>query len=107
MRAISKTNSVLTLCLAFAFGLFFAIPAQDVPETAYDESETAPYENTPSLPSEVEAESILVALRSPTPGPALGAAFLFASAGIPVKHTERTVHRICDCLTILDHSLRC
>ena len=34
----------------FAFGVGFAVPVQDLPDTAYDESEGEPFELTPQLP---------------------------------------------------------
>ena len=42
-------------CCAFVFfmlltpGLFVTVPAEDVPETAYDESEAVSYESTPLI----------------------------------------------------------
>jgi hypothetical protein len=37
---------ILILFVLLGFGLSLAVPAEDVPETAYDESETLPYEST-------------------------------------------------------------
>ena len=42
-----RLRSVLVLLFALALSVSFAIPAQDVPETDYDESESVPYESTP------------------------------------------------------------
>ena len=39
--------AVSLVLLVFAAG--FAMPAEDLPETAYDESETLPYERAPQL----------------------------------------------------------
>jgi hypothetical protein len=39
--------SILVLFVLLAFGLSLAVPAEDVPETVYDESETLPCESTP------------------------------------------------------------
>ena len=39
--------SVLILFVLLGFGVSLAVPAEDVPETAYDESEALPYEGTP------------------------------------------------------------
>jgi hypothetical protein len=39
--------SVLILFVLLGFGVPLAVPADDVPETAYDESEALPYEGTP------------------------------------------------------------
>ena len=38
-----KSRSVLTLIVLLVFGFSLAVPAEDVPETAYDESETLLY----------------------------------------------------------------
>ena len=42
-----KPRCILVLLVVLGFGLYLAIPAEDVPETAYDESEAVPYESTP------------------------------------------------------------
>jgi hypothetical protein len=39
--------SILVLCVLLGFGVSLAVLAEDVPETAYDESEGLPYEGTP------------------------------------------------------------
>jgi hypothetical protein len=39
--------SILVLCARLGFGVCLVVPAEDVPETAYDESEGLPYEGTP------------------------------------------------------------
>jgi hypothetical protein len=39
--------SILVLCVLLAFGAALAVPAEDVPETSYDESEAVPYEVIP------------------------------------------------------------
>ena len=44
---MSRPRSTLIFIVLLALGLFVAVPAQDVPETAYDESEGVPYESTP------------------------------------------------------------
>jgi len=40
-------RSALVILLLLGFGLPLAVPAEDVPETPYDESEALPYERTP------------------------------------------------------------
>ena len=39
--------AILVLLVFLGFGVSLAVPAEDVPETAYDESEGLPYEGTP------------------------------------------------------------
>ena len=43
---MSKSRSVLVLLIAVVLAMSVAVPAEDVPETAYDESEALPYEST-------------------------------------------------------------
>jgi len=42
-----KPRSVLVLLLLLVFNVSVVVPAEDVPETPYDESEALPYEGTP------------------------------------------------------------
>ena len=39
--------SIFVLFVLLAFGVSLAVPAEDVPETAYDESEALPFEGVP------------------------------------------------------------
>jgi len=48
---MTRASSILVLFVLFAFGLSLAVPAEDVPETGYDESEGLPYEGTPLFPT--------------------------------------------------------
>jgi hypothetical protein len=43
---VDRVESDILLVL-MSFGLSLAVPAEDVPETSYDESEALPYESTP------------------------------------------------------------
>ena len=52
-----KPCSILLLCVLLGFGVSLVVPAEDAAETAYDESETLPYESTPQV-------SIVVSLRA-------------------------------------------
>ena len=42
-----RACSILILFVLLGFGMPLAVPAEDVPETSYDESEGLPYEGTP------------------------------------------------------------
>ena len=44
---VRKPWSVLIIFVLLAFGVSLAVPAEDVPETAYDESEALPFEGVP------------------------------------------------------------
>jgi len=44
---MKKPHFILVLFLLLAFGVSLAVPAEDVPETPYDESEALLYEGTP------------------------------------------------------------
>lgn len=41
-----RPESILVLFVLLAFGASLAVPAEDIPETPYDESESVPYEVT-------------------------------------------------------------
>jgi len=90
----------LVVLAAFALSVSFVIPADDVIETAYDESEALPYEST--VPYSTMQQETALALKSDftlySPG-AKSQTF----AGRP----EREAHPICDSVTLLDRSLRC
>lgn len=93
-------HSILAVLAVLIFGLSFAVPANDLPETAYDESETPVCESTP-LFCLTQPESCLT--------PSLELPFQIRAAGgemLPERlETESySLHRS---LTIRDHSLRC
>jgi hypothetical protein len=44
-----RPGSILLLCVLLGFGVSMVVPAEDVPETAYDESETLPIGSVPTL----------------------------------------------------------
>ena len=52
-KSMKTVRFVFVLLLTVVLGLFLAVPAEDVPETAFDESETLPYEGTPLFSIEV------------------------------------------------------
>jgi len=101
---MSKWRCGLVAFVAFVLGLSLLVPAEDVAETAYDESEAMPYEITPNLS--------LAVLRGPEV-PALCRCASRPSRSGLVRSTLRSAHkkdssaRIFHSLTILDHSFRC
>jgi hypothetical protein len=50
-----KPRCALLLFVFLILGLSLGVPAQDVPETTYDESESLPYEGTPSISTKIAA----------------------------------------------------
>ena len=98
-------RSALILLATFTLISFFTVPAEDLPETAYDESESLPYEMTPLLSGNIVQESapapqIMPIGRSDSltmPRQALG------RAGC----RELAAHHRPNSLIILDHTLRC
>jgi hypothetical protein len=84
--------------------LSFAVPAEDLPETAYDESETLPYEMTATL-SAVVQESALTLQALPVFPSDLFSASRHASCRAGCR--ERAAHPIADSLVVLDRLLRC
>ena len=98
-------RSVLAMLLLLGLSVFLVVPVADVPETAYDESETLPYEMTSPLPGDLAQESapplqvvsIVPSSLFSTPKHAVGRA----------GHRELAAHHLLGSLIILDHSLRC
>jgi hypothetical protein len=91
----------LVLLATLALSVSFVIPAEDLLDTAYDESEALPYECTSSF-FITQHESAL----APTQG--LPAQFQReAKRRVLAQPSEHEAHSICDSVTILDQSLRC
>jgi hypothetical protein len=87
-----RRSSILILSVLLGFGVSLAGPAEDVPETVYDESEALPYESTPLFSTVVPLaagtiQAVPSSLRS-----RLGAPSLFAPAR--VRDTDATDTRI-------------
>jgi hypothetical protein len=103
MRTLQSVFIVCALVLAV---LSFALPTEVVPETAYDESESLPYETSalfsiavPKDVSEPSADPAAASLPRVACLRRLGLGLLDQRTG--------SAHPICDSLTILDRSLRC
>ena len=103
---MTRARSVLVLLIALVMGVFFAIPAEDLPETAYDESESLPYEGTPVV--SIAGPEIVV--EKPAMRPCASRSHLRSLRTADAQFLERGTrwaHPICDSLPILDRSLRC
>lgn len=100
-----KPCSILLLCV-LCFGVSLVVPAEDVPETAYDESEALPYVSTSVFSfavrkAVVPAPAVRGMVSLPRPGS-------FRKLGTQqFDHGTGRAYPICDSLTILDHVLRC
>jgi hypothetical protein len=97
-----KPRSALALLLLLGFSVSFSVPAEDVPETAHDESESLPYEMTP-LASIMVNESVQ-ALRS-LPGSLPAPRRAATHSAFPAEREELAAHPISS--LILNHALRC
>jgi len=103
---MSKLRFLLVVVAAFAVTLSFAVPAEDIPETPYDESEALPYESTLSfsviLEESAQAQQSVptfVSLPRVNPTP--------TRDEIPAAQSGPTPRPISSSVTILDHALRC
>ncbi|HEX4920288.1 MAG TPA: hypothetical protein VFV92_06060 [Candidatus Bathyarchaeia archaeon] len=94
-------RSTLVLLAAFALSVSFVIPAQDLLETAYDESEVLPYERT--LPFCISQNESALAPKREFPRQFQRE----VKQKILAEPSEHEAQPICDSVTILDHSLRC
>ena len=101
-----QLRPVLALLLASVLSVSFVVPAEAVAETAYDESESLPYETSalfsiavPKDVSEPSADPAAASLPRVACLRRLGLGLLDPRTG--------SAHPICDSLTILDRSLRC
>jgi hypothetical protein len=102
---MTQSRSVLVLLVALVLSVSFAVPAEDVPETAYDESESLPCESTPVVSvaahKTVGEAPVLRACASQLPRASL--------RSLEVR-SDRWAELPCivsPSLIILDHSFRC
>jgi hypothetical protein len=102
---MTHSRSVLVLLVALVLSVSFAVPAEDVPETAYDESESPPCEST--------AVVFIAASETVGEAPAVRAG---ASQLLRTSLKRLEAHRsdrwaglptVSSSLVILDHSFRC
>ena len=101
-----RPSSILALFLLLAFGAFLAVPAEDIPETPYDESEGLPRESTPLFSGVVPQASARIAKAEAN----WNSLFRFGSLAKRSKRrceSDAGARWVPDHLTILNHSLRC
>lgn len=80
LRHVRKSRSALILLVLLFFSFSLAVPAEDLPETAYDESEASPYQGTPLISNLISqvATSATGAVESRV-GPRSGTSYRFAA----------------------------
>jgi len=101
-----KPRSVLVLLLLLVFGVSVVLPAEDLPETPYDESEALPYVGT-----------LLFSIALPQPSGRIAKAQLNCASPFRFKPLATCGARSCKnyaesycvpvSVTIINHSLRC
>ena len=88
---MKNVRFVFVLLITIVLGLFLTVPVGDIPETAFDESETPAYEATPLFSIEVPQAA---ALETPDEQSAAdlrsGAQSLFTSAHSSGKNATRS-----------------
>jgi hypothetical protein len=99
-------RSMLILLVGLVLCVSYAVPAEDEPETAYDESESLPCKNTPV----VSAAEPQIISEVPTLRPSAFRLRLDTMRRLIASQPDNGKGRadpITDCLIILDRSLRC
>ena len=101
-----RRSSILVLFVLLGFGLSLAVPAEDVPETAYDESEALPFEDTPAVSIAVP-ETVTQAPKERPRASRFRLGSLRRPGAQHLDHVTGWAYPISDSLTILDQSFRC
>jgi len=97
-----KPCSILLLCVLVVFGVTVVVPARDLPETAYDESEALPY-----LGTSVASVSAPTILKGPR-GQAARVFRFWSFRRSADSHIDQHVPALfCDSFTILNCAFRC
>jgi hypothetical protein len=100
-----KPRSALVFLLLLSFGVFLTVPAEDLPETPYDESAGLPYSGTPVFSIARLGLSDRRAQAESNGSCWFGCKHLASRAGI--LENRAGSYRISVSLTIIDRSLRC
>jgi hypothetical protein len=101
---MTKPCFALVLFLLVGFCAFLAVPAEDVPETPYDESEAMPYEDTAQFSIIEETAAVTATI---TPSVTCRPALFFGSSDRQTGRDSNTPSRHSPSLALLHHSLRC
>jgi hypothetical protein len=116
---VNRSRRALILFIALVLTMSFAVPAEDVSETAYDESASLPYVSTcvisiagrepvveASVVSSAVPECIAEAPAAPPYTSRLRLGFLRRPSELR-DHRTAWADRVPDSFPILNHSLRC
>jgi len=103
--AMTAPRIALVLFVALGIGLCFVVPARDLPDTAYDESESLFFEDTPvfciALPNTHSEASVRIRASRPYLNTqAMGRAW-------PLGHAASQISTVSDSLITLNHLFRC
>ena len=101
-----NARSAIVFLVILTLGLSLGVLPEDVAETAFDESETLPYESTPLFSMAVRLVAAL-AVRTTTRISALSGGSLTKHCAFCPERRARPRHTTSDFLTILNHSFRC
>jgi hypothetical protein len=106
MGAAAKPRCAVVFLMILTLGVSLGLPAEDVLDAVYDESEATPLESTPLFSSDAlrqSAQAPKAALKSDSQ-------FLAALARhdeTRAEQKEQWAHAISESLIILDHRIRC
>ena len=103
---VRRLRSGFILFVVVLAGLSFAVPAEDVPATVYDESESLPYLSS-TVSSIAMPQTVARASAAPRHASLLRVGSLRTLGTQRLGDGTGSAYPICDSLTILDHSLRC
>jgi len=98
---------ILVLFVLLGFGVSLIVPAEDVPETPYDESETLPFEGTPLFSMAVPKASVRISTAAESIGGSLLGATSSTKRGQRRCENNAWSRCVTYSLTTLNHSLRC
>jgi hypothetical protein len=102
-----NARSAILFFVILTLGLSLAVVPEDVPETAFDESETQPYEGTPLFSIVVRPVAARAAEGGLTCVSPLRFAPVTGRCQCRLQYERVSAHPDSNSLTILDCSLRC
>ena len=109
MGVAAKPRLAVVFLMILSLGVSLGLPAEDVLDAVYDESEAVPFEAIPLLARDAEVlKELVTTLQSPLElGLHLGSDFLTGRYEVRATQAGEPLHLISESVTILDHCLRC